>query len=116
MSATVVPVLGYGRGANKVSVSGTAPVVGNTVDGMNMPNDGRTVVDVRNTNGVSTDHIVGFVPVQTIEGESVAVEETVTHGTTDGFGPFPVSIYGTTLHMTANHAELTFIGRRVPLS
>lgn len=114
MAATAIPVLPYGRSSNKVHVSATAPVVGNVADGMTLVNDGATVVDVHNTNSGSTDHDVTFNPLTVVEGHTVDDPQTVVHATTDGFGPFPVAIYGTLMHIDAAHAELTFIARRIP--
>jgi hypothetical protein len=116
MTATVIPVGKYGRAANKLVVSALTPAVGNTVDGMSLNNDGRTVVDVKNTNGTTTTHDVGFVTSQTLEGATVTVSETIPAGATWGFGPFDPNVYGTSMHITASHAELTFVARRVPLS
>jgi hypothetical protein len=114
MTATAVPVGKYGRGTNKLVVSGLTPAVGNTVDGMTLANDGKTVVDVKNTNGASTAHDVTFNPITVVEGHTVTDPFTIPAGATWGFGPFPVEIYGTTMTITAAHAELTFLGRRLP--
>jgi hypothetical protein len=116
MTATVIPVGKYGRAASKLVVSALTPAVGNTVDGMTMVNDGRTVVDVKNTNGTTTTHDVGFVTAATLEGQTVTHTETIPAGVIWGFGPFDPNVYGTTMRFTASHAELTFVARRVPLS
>lgn len=114
MARTSIPVLAYGRGANKVVVSAVSAVAGNTVDGMALANDGHTVVDIKNTNAGSTAHDATYPVAGSVEGQTVTVTESVPAAATWGIGPFPLSIYGPTIHITAAHAELTFIARKVP--
>jgi len=95
-------------------VSGLTAAVGNTVDGMSLVNDGRTVLDLHNTNGASTARTATFHPINTIEGQHVTVVASVAAAATDGYGPFPVEIYGTSMAIDASHAELTFLARRIP--
>lgn len=116
MTATNIPVGTYGRGTDKLNVGALSPVVGNVADGMTLLNDGRTVVDVKNTNGSATAHDVGFVTARTLEGHTVTTSDTLAAGVTGGYGPFDPGVYGSSMHITASHAELTFIARRVPLS
>jgi hypothetical protein len=114
MTATAIPVGTYGRGASKLVVSGLSAAAGNVADGMVLANDGRTVVDVHNTNAGSTAHDVTFNPLTVVEGQTVTVPESVPAAAVWGFGPFPVSIYGTSMLIDAAHAELTFLARRLP--
>jgi hypothetical protein len=95
-------------------VSAITPVAGNAADGMSLVNDGNVVLDLHNTNGASTARTATFHPTGTIEGQSVTVVASVAAAATDGYGPFPVDIYGTSMHIDASHAELTFVARRIP--
>lgn len=114
MTATAITVGTYGRSSNKLVVSALTPAVGNTVDGMSLVNDGKTVVDIKNTNGASTAHDATFHPLTVVEGHTVTDPFTIPAGVTWGFGPFPVELYGTSMLITAAHAELTFVARRIP--
>lgn len=116
MTATNIPVGTYGLRSNKLNVAAlvASAAVGNTVDGMTLVNDGLTVVDVHNTNGSATAHDVGYPTVAKLAGQAVTTTETVAAGATIGLGPFDVETYGARVHLTAAHAELTFVGRRVP--
>lgn len=114
MARTVIPILVYGRGTKKVVVSAISAVAGNTVDGMSLANDGRTVVDVHNTNAGSTAHDMTYPVAGAVEGQTVTVTESVVAAQTWGIGPFPLDLYGPVVKITAAHAELTFIARQIP--
>lgn len=116
MAATPVAVHDIGRGAAALNLTDITGDVGNTVDGMTVANDGRTIVLVKNTNGTSTAHSAGATPI--VSADSGSTSSTVTKSIAAGkefvFGPYPTNIYGSTLKMTADHAELTFRALRLP--
>jgi hypothetical protein len=104
----VTTTVTYGRGDSAPRVDNFVAINGDTVNGHTIPNDGRTCFDMANTHG-SIDYAVTVVPRGTIEGVGVVVPETVVHGQTRGFGPYPIDIYGANLLVNVENAALHFV-------
>jgi hypothetical protein len=107
MARTALTVKNYGRGPARLRVDNIAVVNGDVANGHTVPNDGATAFDVANTS-VDTDYDVTVHVRGDVEGQSVTVVETVTHGQTLGFGPYPVSVYGANLLVDVENAALHF--------
>lgn len=115
MSRTAIPIHTTGRGSNGLDITALTGTVGDTVNGMSLANDGRTTVDIKNTNSGSTAHIATFrTNVSADAGIAASTDpESVPAGHTITYGPFPVNIYGGNVKIDAAHAELTFLARRL---
>lgn len=103
MSATVLAPLSvvspYGTGPNL----GAAEAAADTSNGNSFPNDGRTLLLVRNSD--SSDHTV------TIQGKSYAIPA----GKSIPLGPFPVfEAFGTSVNVTADSATVKLLPFTVP--
>lgn len=83
-----------------------AAVAGDVANGNLVPNNGRTVLKVKNTNGTSTAHTVTF-NLPDFRGHDVTPDtESIAAGATKWYGPFPLDTYTASLLVNVDHAEL----------
>lgn len=99
-----------GTSDTPLDLSTMAPVACDVANGNVVANDGRTVLDIHNTNSGSTAHPVTFVlsgggDGQTITPKSVSIPATKTYR----LGPWPVGQYGGALKFNGSHVELTVV-------
>ena len=79
-------------------------------DGVLVPNNGRTLVEVKNTG--ATQCVVTITPTMTVDG-MVITAPTITVPITTGdkiFGPFDPNVFGTTVTMTFSQVVSCTIG------
>lgn len=90
---------------NRDGVALPAGVVGDTVNGHVVANDGRVGLIIKNS-GVAS-HTITFNLFTTVDGQGVVPRtEVVAAGATQCFGPFPHADYSASLSFDVNHAEL----------
>lgn len=113
MAATPLVVTSVSRDG----VDPVAEVAADTVNGNSVANDGRTWVEVSNTDGAA-QHTVTFAIPGTVDSQPIGDRAEVLPASMTGrrFGPFPTSIYGLTLGVTADDAQVTLAAYRLPSS
>lgn len=103
MARTAVPVT---RTSRFVAFTST-PTAGNIIDGMQMVNDGSTVILVESTDVAATT--VDFILVETVDfqpaGPVVVAIDALEPGTL--LGPFPTNLYGSVLEFDVSSASLS---------
>lgn len=110
------------RGAIPVSAlsrAGVAPpseTNGDATNNHSVVNDGATFLLVRNSNGASTARTVTFRPTSTVDGQSVTRAVSIAAAASRYFGPFPTGIYGRSLLVDVDNAELKLSAFRLPSS
>lgn len=94
---------------NRLSDVGTAdpaPVAGDTVNGNAMPNTGKTILRVTNTDGAASHQLTLGTPI-TVGGKAVAdTMENIPAGATYWYGGLPTSLYGTSTPIDVDDAQL----------
>lgn len=111
MARTAIPVVNIDRSGVIVNGTGVSEVTGDAANDHSVVNDGNTFVQVRNVNASPVN--CTFVTQQVIDGQAVADRvESVPATAGKIYGPFPVSIYGTSLEIDVTDANLRFIALR----
>lgn len=78
-------------------------------------NDGRVFILARNSNGSATARTVSVLVEQQVDGQTVAAKSmSVAAGATKAFGPFPKAVYGETLLVDVDNAEMFLRAVRYP--
>jgi hypothetical protein len=93
----------------EVNHNGAAPaaeVTGDPTNGHSAVNDGAVEIIVRNSSGTAA-RTVTFNFANTVDGQTVPGKATaIAIGVTRKFHGFPVALYGSTLSITVDNAEL----------
>ncbi len=106
MAATPIPLTDIVR----AGIADPAEVNGNTVDGHTMPNGPGCFLEVRNAS-VGTPYDVGIKFANLVDGQTVPPRTiTIPAASTRKIGGLSVELYGSTLTLTAGHADLKFMG------
>lgn len=108
MARTAIPVTAITR----AGVADTDPTPGDAVNGNSVANDGRTWVEVTNTGAAShtlTVHITAGVDGQPVTPRTY----TIAAAGTLRVGTLPVDIYGSTLQIDVDNAELELTPYRI---
>jgi hypothetical protein len=88
-------------------VAAAAEVNGDATNGHQVTNDELVILLVRNSNGASTARTITFETPGTVDSQAVADRtKSIPAGTSQYFGPFPVNVYGSTLLIDVDNAEL----------
>jgi hypothetical protein len=91
---------------SRAGVTLPAVTTGNATDNHYVVNDQNVGLIIENTGAV--DRTVTFYTVKSIDGLTAPTRvETLTAGQEQGFGPFDPAIYGTTLNIDVEHADIT---------
>jgi hypothetical protein len=98
----------------RAGIANATEVNGDTVNGHTLPNDGRTWLEVRNSNGAATARTVTIRLSQTVDGQTVTSRtKSIPAGTTHKVGPFPAGQYGDNLLVDVDNAELKLTAYRL---
>jgi hypothetical protein len=79
-----------------------------TVNFNSFANDGNTIVLAANTDGAVTRNVTVPVPVTTDSSTTSNKTYAIPFGVTWILGPYPVSIYGSTVEIRGDNAALKF--------
>jgi hypothetical protein len=90
--------------------SGTAA---DTVNFNSFANDGNTIVIATNTDGAVTRNVTVPVPVTTDSSTTSSKTYAIPFGVAWILGPYPTSIYGSTVEIRGDNANLKFNAVRV---
>lgn len=94
----------------QIARAGVAPgaeVAGDSVNGHAMNNDGQAFLLLHNTNGAATARVATIHVATQVDGQAVASRTVSVPAAASRYvGPFPVSQYGRSLLVDADHAEL----------
>lgn len=103
MARTTVPVT---RTSRFVAFAST-PTVGDTVNGMQMVNDGSTMILFSSASG--TPETVDFILVETVDFQSAGPVVVTVSANEPGslLGPFPTNLYGSVLEFDVSSASLS---------
>jgi hypothetical protein len=110
MSATALaaPTL-----VTRSGVAPVAPVAMDATNGNTVTNDGRTCIEITNTNASSTAHTLTVAIAKTVDGQTVEPRTySIAAGATLRLYGFPVADYGGILTLGADSAELTIAAYR----
>lgn len=110
MARTAVPVSALSR----AGVAPPSETDGDATNGNSVINDGQTFLLVRNSNGASTARTITFRPSAKVDGQSVTRAVSIDAAASRYFGPFPTGIYGRTLQVDVDNAELKLSAFRLP--
>jgi hypothetical protein len=95
---------------NTLSRAGIAVPTETTGDATNnhtIPNDGSVFLLVRNSNGASTTRTLTVRLSKTVDGQAVTSRTyPIAAGTSRYIGPFPPDVYGSSLLIDVDNAEL----------
>lgn len=93
-----------------ITRSGVAPAAetnGDPANNHQVPNDGRTVLLVRNSNGAATARTLTVVIQGAIDGFAPAPRTySIAAGASRYIGPFDPAIYGSLMQVNVDNAEL----------
>ena len=104
MARTAIPVHAFAL--SFPGMADPAPVAGDATNGNIVPNNGKTVLRAKNTNGSSTSRTVTF-GVPNFRGHTVTGDSaTLAAGATQWLGPFPTDTYSGSLLVNVDNAEL----------
>jgi hypothetical protein len=103
MARTTVPVT---RTSRYVAFTST-PTAGDTVNGMQMVNDGSTVILVESASGAA--QTVDFLLVETVDFQTAGPVVVAVSASEPGsvLGPFPTNLYGSVLEFDVSSASLS---------
>lgn len=91
----------------RAGVAAGAEVTGDATNHHSFSNDGRVFLLVRNSNGASTARTVTITVPGTVDGQSVTARTvTIAAAASRYIGPFPKAVYGGTVLVNVDHAEL----------
>lgn len=94
----------------RTGVSEPTEATGDVANGNYVPNDGVTILRVRNSNGASTARTLTMRVNTLVDGLAVTSRTvTVAAAGIKYIGPFPVATYGTQLLLDPDNAELKII-------
>jgi hypothetical protein len=94
----------------RTGVSEPTESTGDVSNGNYVPNDGNTVLRIRNANGASTARTLTIRVTSLIDGLAVTSRTvTVAAAGIKYAGPFPVATYGTQLLLDPDNAELRIV-------
>jgi hypothetical protein len=97
----------------RAATAAPAEVVGDSVNDHSVANDGKMWLTIRN-NGSTVTRTATALFAQGVDGEAPGGKPMpVPLSATRHFGPFPVSLYGSTLNVDADNAELRFLAYRL---
>lgn len=91
----------------RTGVAPPAETAGDVANGNYIPNSGNLYLLLRNANGASTARNLTVAFANSVDGQTVTPKPyAVAAGASLWVGPFPVSIYGQSLNINADNAEL----------
>lgn len=106
MARTVLPVTKADRGG----VTSPTEQAGDTVNGHVVANSGRTIITVHNSD--TSPHQITFETPGTVDGLAVADRQvSIPASTSQDFGDFPVSVYGSQMKIDVDSALLMLVAR-----
>jgi len=110
MPRVAVPVTDF---VPKQAVTVPAETNGDATNNHTVANDGRVVIFARNSGAVTRTPTVEFP--DTHDGQAITPKSyPITAGVTKAIGPFPVHLYGTSLLLNVDHAEVKLLAYRWP--
>ncbi|MFE2497098.1 hypothetical protein [Streptomyces scopuliridis] len=96
----------------RTGISDTTPTAGDAVNNHSVANDGSMWIEVENNGAVSRTLSALFV--NSVDGVTVAPKTwTIPAGARRRIGPFPVRLYGATLQVNVDNAELELSAYKV---
>lgn len=99
----------------RAGVAPPAETTGDVSNGNYAPNDARTVILVRNSNGAATARTMSIGFAGTIDGQTITPRTySIPAAASRYVGPFDVTTYGTTLKIDSDHAELKYVLLQLP--
>lgn len=111
MATALTPVNTQGKSARVLIGTGTSEVAAD-VTGNTFPNDGKVLLVARNS-GATPRNITMTTP-GTVDEQAIADPVySLAAGATVILGPFDPTVYGTTMTVTAAHAEVMLAAVRV---
>ncbi|WP_328546801.1 hypothetical protein [Streptomyces platensis] len=109
MPRVEIPVVAFTRAGTVLPDA----LVGDTVNGHTLPNDGRVGLIVENTS-TDTEHSVTISLSRVVDGQPVTPRvETVGMATALAFGPFAPGDYGSAVTIDVDSVSLTLLAVRV---
>lgn len=100
-----------------VTRAGVAPPAETTGDATNfhyVPNDGSTILLVRNSNGASTARVLTVRIATVVDGQAVTSRTySIAAAASRYIGPFDVATYGAQLLLDPDNAELKILALQV---
>lgn len=106
MARTILPVTQAVRGG----VTSPTEQAGDTVNGHQVRNSGRTVITVRNADTAS--HSVTFGTPGTVDGLAIADRQVAIPASSSmDFGDLPTSVYGSQVFIDVDSAQLKLVAR-----
>lgn len=109
MARTAVPVKHVDR-LSVASFTNATDVPGDTVNGMQMFNDGGTVLFIANTTAVARTVSVTLVETVDFQPAGPVVLTIPASATINLVGPFPTNLYGNVLEFSVSSTTLNFAG------
>lgn len=90
-------------------VADPAPTAADPVNGNALPNTGKTILRVTNTDGAAAHQLTLGTPVK-FAGKDVAdTVVSIPANATRTFGALPTGLYGTSVPIDADDAQITFL-------
>ncbi|MFE7566219.1 hypothetical protein ACFU76_04535 [Streptomyces sp. NPDC057539] len=96
----------------RTGIPDTTPIVGDAVNNHSLINDGSVWIEAENAGAVS--RTVSILFANTVDGVTVDAKTwSIPAGARRRIGPFPVRLYGATLQVNVDNAELELSAYRV---
>lgn len=84
-----------------------AETTGDVANGNSVANDGRVFLLAHNTNGASTARTLTVHFTATVDGATVSDKTySIAAGVSKMIGPFPMNLYGSTMTLNVDNAEM----------
>lgn len=111
MPRVAVPV----SAVTSAGIAMPAETNGDATNNHTIPNDGRTILIVRNANASSTARTLTIVITGAIEGFSPTPRTySIAAGASRVIGPFSTTAYGTSMQVNVDNAELKLTALQLP--